>query len=550
MTIRRTTLTAVVAATASLALPAGAQATTFCVPSFRPDCPNIPGNVATPNVETGMQMNASDGVADRIEIAAGTYPDTESFETGGTDPLEIIGAGVDQVRLTTNSTGNIFVVNLYFQSRPVTMSGVTIVIPEAMGDGLGGGLQMGKQDVLDHVDIVSLNNGSDGVPSMVGGGTFSNGHIYAQGDEGSIDVAFKPNAATTGSAVIDHTIIEDANTGVYADNGAVPIFLRHSKIIDPKVAGVGAYSSGIANVSNSVIESKGASGVPLLARSGGAGTVILGARHNTIVHTGGAQVAAIQSLVDAGVTGSTNLVVNDTIVRGFAQTYIRNSKSAGRSASLSISYSNLAKAGMSTGTGNFSFAPTNIDADPLFAAPGDYHLGLGSPSIDSGDPLTVSLPTDDFDGAPRPVDGTGDGNARRDMGAFEYQPKPGDPPTGPDPDPDPQPGDPGQPGDPDNADHQAPTISKLKAGRLSAKKGGKVKVTISEDASIALRFKPKRVRGAKPPPVAITFVGKAGRNKLTVVPGALPASSYRLRAIATDDAGNASKPAKLKLRVK
>ena len=45
----------------------------------------------------------------------------------------------------------------------------------------------------------------------------------------------------------------------------------------------------------------------------------------------------------------------------------------------------------------------------------------------------VSLPTDDFDGNPRPVDGTGDGNARRDMGAFEYQPKPGDPPTGPDP---------------------------------------------------------------------------------------------------------------------
>src|SRR4051812_29678403 len=203
MTTKRA-VQAVAIAAAALALPAGAQATTFCVPSFRPDCPNIAGNIATANVETGMQMNASDGVADRIEIASGTYTDTDSFETGGTDPLEIVGAGVDQVRMTTSSTGNIFVVNLYFQSRPVKMSGVTIVIPAAMGNGLGGGLQAGKPDALDHVDILSLNEGSDGAPSMVGGGTYSNGHIYAQGT-GSIDDAFRPNAAIAGALEIDHT---------------------------------------------------------------------------------------------------------------------------------------------------------------------------------------------------------------------------------------------------------------------------------------------------------------------------------------------------------
>jgi hypothetical protein len=429
------------------------------------------------------------------------------------------------------------------------MSGVTIVIPAGMDDGMGGGLQAGKQDVLDHVDILSLNEGSDGAPSMVGGGTFSNGHVYAQGT-GSIDVAFKPNGAEAGALTIDHTIIEDANTGVYADNGSVPVFLRHSKVIDPTAAGVGAYSSGIANVSNTVIESKGAGGVPLLARATGAGTVIFGARHNTIVHTSGPQVAAIQSLVDAAVTGSANLVVNDTIVRGFAQTYIRNSKSAGRSASLSISYSNLAKAGMSTGTGNFSFAATNIDADPMFAnaAGDDYHLQLGSPSIDSGDPATASLPTDDYDGAPRPVDGTGDGSSRRDMGAFEYQPKPEDPPTGPDPDPNPNPGD---PPDPSNPDHEAPVISKVKASRkLSAGKGGKVKLTLSEPAALTLRFKPTRAHGAKPLPVAISFVGKAGRNRLAILPHALTSSTYKLRATATDDAGNTSKPAKAKVLVR
>jgi hypothetical protein len=292
-----------------------------------------------------------------------------------------------------------------------------------------------------------------------------------------------------------------------------------------------------------------------LARATGAGTVIFGSRHNTIVHTGGPQVAAVQSLVDAGVTGSANLVVSDTIVRGFTQTYIRNSQSAGRSASLSISFSNMAKAGMSTGTGNFSFAATTIDADPLFANPaaGDYHLTLGSPSIDSGDPATATLPTDDYDGSPRPVDGTGDGNARRDMGAFEYQPKPDDPPTGPDPDPNPDPNGPGpdDPGGPGAGDDKAPEITNLKAARkLSAAKGGKVKLTLSEPAAITLRFKPKRRKGARPAAVEIAFVGKAGRNRLAILPDVLSPAAYGLKATATDDAGNRSKPAKLKLRVK
>jgi hypothetical protein len=548
MTIRRTALTLVFAA-AAIALPASAQATTFCVPSFRPDCPSIPGNVATANVEEGMQTHATDGVTDRIEIASGTYTDTESFETGGSDPLELVGAGIDQVRMTSSSSANIFVVNLLFSSRPVAMSGVTIVIPASIADGNGAALQAGKQDTLDHVDILSLNPGSDGVASMAGGGSISNMHVYANGS-GTISEAFHPNPAASGAFEINHATVEDADTGVYADTAAVPVFLRHSKIIDPKVAGVAAYGSGIASVSNSVIESKGAGGIPIVARVFGPGVAILNARHTTVVHTGGPQTAAIQSLVDAGATGSTNLVVSDTIVRGFAQTYIRSSKAANRSASLTISYSNMAKAGMSTGAGNFFFAATDIDADPLFVnfAAGDYHLGLGSLSIDSGDPATASLPTDDYDGAPRPVDGNGDGGARRDMGAFEYQPKPDDPPTGPDPDPDPNPGDPSDPGNPD---HDPPVISKLKTSRkLTAGKGGKVKLTLSEPASLTLRFKPKHRKGAKPTPVEISFVGTSGHNRLAILPHALAPTTYKLKASATDDAGNTSKRAKLKLQVR
>ena len=71
--------------------------------------------------------------------------------------------------------------------------------------------------------------------------------------------------------------------------------------------------------------------------------------------------------------------------------------------------------GCSAGTGC-------IDADPLFMnlGVGDYHLQSGSPCIDTGDNNAPGLPSFDFDGNARIVDGDGDGIAVVDMGPFEF----------------------------------------------------------------------------------------------------------------------------------
>jgi len=75
----------------------------------------------------------------------------------------------------------------------------------------------------------------------------------------------------------------------------------------------------------------------------------------------------------------------------------------------------------------------NIDQDPLFVDPdgpdddpntwqdNDYHLGTGSPCIDTGDPAFVPTPDErDIDGQMRLWDGDEDGECVVDMGSDEF----------------------------------------------------------------------------------------------------------------------------------
>ncbi|MCP4259680.1 MAG: right-handed parallel beta-helix repeat-containing protein [Planctomycetes bacterium] len=70
----------------------------------------------------------------------------------------------------------------------------------------------------------------------------------------------------------------------------------------------------------------------------------------------------------------------------------------------------------------------NINQDPLLTA--DFHLQAGSPCIDAGENGAPGIPSTDFEGDSRTIDGNGDGSSVADMGADEYDPGPPPAPAG------------------------------------------------------------------------------------------------------------------------
>jgi hypothetical protein len=83
--------------------------------------------------------------------------------------------------------------------------------------------------------------------------------------------------------------------------------------------------------------------------------------------------------------------------------------------SATVSYSNIDQDGFAGTNGNIRIEPGFVDV-----AANDFHLLPTSLCIDAGNNSVANLPSFDFEGNPRIIDGNGDGNAIVDMGAYEF----------------------------------------------------------------------------------------------------------------------------------
>jgi hypothetical protein len=524
------------AVAAQLAVAAPAVATTFCVPTFRPACPNSGGNVAAAHLQDALNTNGDDTQPDRIVLAAGVHTHTDTYElpSGDNDDLEIVGAGPSSTFITISASGNQFVMNLN-GARDVTMRDLTIRVPASFPDNGGGGLQA-QQDTFENVDIESRNVRSDGIFSFIGGGTFRDGRVYGS-NGGSIDVGFGTNGAETGTMVIERTTIEDPSWGVSIDDPQVATYVRRVHIRDPLAYGVRISNGSFAVVENSIVEAD--TGYPVSVRSDSPATLIATLRHLTIVgHDLDPGDPAIDATVaDTVGNGSVNLVSSDLVIAGYEDPLRCEAPTAANvgNVSMIVNYSYFFHSALVEGDCTLSNGST-IDAfdpqvgPPQFKAPGDYRLPLGSPAIDSGNPATATLPAVDYLGALRPVDGDGDGAARRDMGAYELQPAGAPPPGG---------GDPADPTDPPGGDPVNPPAGKPQTF------GAKTLVTLALASKRIAPGKPLRVRVTNRNKFAVT--GSLGGRTIRAFAAAGKRKRLGLKAKAFTVGAGAKKVVKLKL---
>ena len=530
---------------AALGATAQAGASTFCVPGFHAACPNNGTNVAQADLETAMKANSSDGIPDKVIIDGVTVTNPGTFETTGFDDLEIIGAGPDKTHLTTSATGDVWVVNLDFgSSREVTMRDLSIVVPETAG--LNTSAVASDGDTFENVDIISHNPNAQGVSPAEGGTTFRDGALIPAGI-GSFDIGFwvNPGGDHSGGLRIERTSIIGARRGVSVDPPNTPLYMRGVQVLNPSELALTVGSSNDVTVENSVLQNGTSSPIFLFSNEPERMNVDL--TNVTIDSSSGDSTQpAINGTVQAvSGNGSIDIEVDSSIIRTFDKTWQLTAPGGNvgiGDAFIALRHSNFLPAGTNAGDGTTFIDPSNTQGDPRFRGPGDFRLLADSPAIDAGDPDAAL--TTDLLGQIRPVDGNDDGKSVIDQGAYEYLP-----PAKPKPVCETNPAlCPDQPGQ----DTTPPAVTSIKFLPPTKKKGGYLKLTLSEAATVKATMKPTPVgKGRnKRKTVKITKKGRAGVNKFSIKKGSMKPGRYRLTLVATDATGNRSGTLSGKLRVK
>jgi hypothetical protein len=531
-----------VAAICSFAVfPAAASATDYCV------VPNVGcggTNVAT--FSEALDKADDDSDPDRIFLGVFEYvaPTTAGFDYSRTGaPVEIVGKGAGQTTLTAAS-GAANVLRL-FGSGSSSVQDLRIKIPANAAAQFNGLSTDGVARRIDVVEDGPQQYERNGV-HLENGGTLQDSSVTLSGLPGSTAVWTDVGGGTVRGSTVT------AYQGVAAAHGAT---IERSRFVAAGVA-VGA-GPGVTTVNSSVMYVYGQPGVGLLAQAlPGSGDVTINADGMTILGPGHSNERAAFASTYWAQAQNADINLKNSIIRG---TKLEATAPGSGHARITVSYSDLdPNLNDVNGPPNASIDLSNTSnvGDAGFADPQllDYHLLPTSPLIDGGDPNAPA--GSDLDGKPLVVDGNGDGTARRDMGAFEYQTSlPGTGDASPPP-----------PGGGTPADTKAPLIGRFRATPslfalaraatpVSARvaRGTRFRYRLSEAARVTVRIQRARpgrryvsvgtlrrsgAKGAN----SIRFSGKIGRRALR--PG-----RYRAVISATDAAGNRSPRSRTAFRI-
>jgi hypothetical protein len=380
----------------TLCLAAPASAATFCVQKVA--CTGM----FEMSLSAALTDASGNGVRDRIEL--GAYTDTTPAVDQAGSQVDIVGLGDTsalaggggsvarlKIQEPTSTVSNLQVRLNADDSTGIETNGVVrnvAVTADAPADQTLVGVLMKGTSTLDGAGVFFPTTPGEDTSAIrtEGTGVKTINDVTAEAGEGIVvfnNAPFGPD----NNAIVRAAFVR-ASVGITANQSQVFV---DDALVETASTGLSAFTA--------------------------TGSAALRARHVTVVGSGSANSNGIQSTDFDGTGPQTSTIdVSNSIVTGFDHDLSRLS-----GGTLDINWSRYATTGATppTGANNTSAAPAFVDP-----AARDFRLAAGSPMIDAGDPAALASdePTTDLGRSPRLGDGDGDCTARRDLGAFEYQP--------------------------------------------------------------------------------------------------------------------------------
>ena len=391
----------------------------------------VPANY--PTIQSAINA-ASNG--DTVVVAPGTY--VENINFNGKAIILTSSNGAAATIIDGNHNGTVVTFN-HSETLSTVLSGFTIRNGFQNG-GFGAGITITSASPTITSNVITGNHSAAAIGIYVNGGSplITDNTITKNDQTGAGDGGIGGGgiAVSTGTPRIIANTITNNSVGFGGDGGGIAVWSSSALVQANVISGNSAYNNGGgitvygtgdhytgAIVTDNLIvnnsSGSGGSGGGVYVSPVSANIYIL---NNTIANNNSA-LDRSSGLFTFGFAQYA-VVTNNAIVAAAGQTAVTCDTTY---SSVSPSFSNndvYSPTGIGwTAACDHTSNPGNTSLNPLFIDPlTNFRLQSTSPAVDAGSNSATSLPSTDFDGSPRIVDGNADGNAVVDMGAYELQP--------------------------------------------------------------------------------------------------------------------------------